>query len=132
MTQQWYGSLQNRLYEKMTKGQPAPQVGDGATVLRYSDRNACTVIAVDKLKNGGYRVHVQRDHTRRVDKNGMSECQDYAYTPNPEGPVYTFQCTGKDGRWSECRYNRETNRWNKIDGNGLRIGERDEHCDPSF
>lgn len=128
----WYGSLTNRLHENATKGQPAPKVGDGATTIHYSDRHACTVIAVEELKDGGWRVKVQRDNAERTDKNGMSDSQDYAYTPNPEGATYTFQCRGKDGRWQECRFNDKTKRWNKVDGCGLRIGERDEHYDFSF
>ena len=30
-------------------------------------------------------VVVQQDHAKRKDNNGMSDCQSYEYTPNPDG-----------------------------------------------
>lgn len=63
-----------------------PRVGDGATICYWSDRSPATVIAVSKT---GHKVTIQLDNYTRIDNNGMSDCQDYEYTPNPEGATYT-------------------------------------------
>jgi hypothetical protein len=41
---------------------------------------------------------VREDSYKRIDKNGMSESQEYEYSPNPEGATYTFT-KRKNGRW---------------------------------
>lgn len=64
-----------------------PKVGDGASVQMWSDRKAGTVIAVSPT---GHEVTWQEDHAKRTDSNGMSECQDYDYSPNPDGIVRVF------------------------------------------
>jgi hypothetical protein len=122
------GSLQNHLYSRMVVGQPEPEVGMGATLLGYTDRHAATVTAWDAKTQV---VSVQRDHAKRIDRNGMSECQDYEYSPDPEGYVEHFR-RAKDGRWQPIRWNPETGRWNKRGGDGLRLGERREYWDPCF
>lgn len=121
------GSLTNHLYSRMVVGQPTVVVGMGATLLRWTDRTACTIVRID-----GKYITVQRDHAKRIDKNGMSECQDYEYSPDTEGACYTFK-QEKDGRWSEVIKNEETGRFVKIKGGlGLRIGHRDSYHDYSF
>lgn len=127
-----YGSLTNRLMEAGTRGQPQPVIGMGATTTSYTDRDAGTVISIEKL---GKRtlICVQRDHAKRTDANGMSECQTYDYSPNPEGARYFFTAELPDGRWSEVRKNETTGRWNKVEcGQGLRLGERQKYHDFSF
>ena len=69
------------------------KVGDGATMLYYSDRHACTIIEI--ADNGSY-IKVQKDKATRIDNNGMSECQDYEFERDPKGAVYTFKRTRKD------------------------------------
>lgn len=67
--------------------------GDGATLVMWSDRHAGTVVSVHaKL------LYWQRDHVERLDSNGMSESQSYAYYPNPEAPVEAFTLR-KNGSW---------------------------------
>ncbi len=68
-----------------------PVVGMGATVYWYSDRTACTVIKVSK---GGNKITLQEDRSERIDKNGMSDQQEYTYHNNPEGR--TFECYRRD------------------------------------
>lgn len=76
-----YGNLINRVMENTTSNKPT--VGMGATILGYSDRHAATVVSVSK---DGKSVDIQRDTATRTDKNGMSECQDYEYSPTPTPP----------------------------------------------
>lgn len=127
----WYGSIQNRISERSVKGQPEPYVGMGATRLYYSDRAAYTIVEVEKLKDGRFLIAIQADNAKRIDDNGMSEIQDYEYTPNPQAGKDYFRTT-KEGTWQQVRKNVETGRWNIIQNGGLRIGDRDTYHDFSF
>ena len=86
------GSFINRMMEGSTP--PVPVVGMGVTRTMYSDRQAWTVVQVINDR----KIVVQEDNAKRIDKNGMSELQEYEYTPNPNGrrETLTFR---KNGRW---------------------------------
>ena len=104
------GSLVNHL---MSQDTPiAPEIGMGATILSWTDRNAGTIVKITPKQ-----IHVQEDNAERTDSNGMSECQDYAFTPNPKGKITIFRLT-KNGY--------------RGDGKGLLIGTRDKYYDYSF
>jgi hypothetical protein len=124
------GSMVNHLYARGVNGQPTPVVGMGATLLFYSDRRAATITKVELIRGKLY-LTVQEDYSVRTDKNGMSECQDYDYTPNPTGRVQLFR-QGKTGMWEQVRKNSETGRYVKTDVGGLRIGSRNTYYDFSF
>jgi len=62
-----------------------PKVGDGATLQCWSDRHACTVIAVSE---SGKRITLQEDTATRTDNNGRSECQSYTFARNPSGKTH--------------------------------------------
>ncbi len=109
-----FGSLFNRLDEN--RKPPTPEVGMGATILMYSDRHAATVVEILSPK----RILIQEDTATRTDKNGMSESQEYAYSPNPKAPVREFSLR-KSGRWVE-----------KKGSTVLMLGERDHYYDYSF
>jgi hypothetical protein len=125
------GSMVNHLYSRMVLNAPKVKVGDGATLLSWTDRHAGTVIEVLEKKGDVAFIRVQMDNAKRIDGNGFSENQEYEYTPNLEGPIYVFK-REKDGRWSECSKNTVTGRWNKRDGHGLRVGVRESYHDFSF
>ena len=112
-----------------TLGQPEPVVGMGATVLLYSDRHAGTIVKVETWRKG-VLLHVQRDITKRTDKNGFSECQEYEYTQDPNGLIDLFWM-GKDSKtWREVRVECGKRRLcPKGSGFGLHIGDRDEYYD---
>jgi len=103
------GSLMNHLMAGGTQ----PKIGMGATILMWTDRKAGTIVKITPTQ-----VHVQEDTAVRADNNGMSECQEYAYSPNPAGYVHVFRKTKRGYR-------------NKA-GNALSIGERDTYYDFSF
>ena len=111
------GSMINHLMSN--SAQPEPKVGDGATVLSWSDRHAATVIEVTPN-----RITVQLDKAFRLDKNGMSECQAYEYYPNPDGEIIEF-FKNKHGAW------RERFKGGKS-GYGLLLGHRQAYHDYSF
>ena len=123
------GSLVNHLHSRAVIGQPEPTVGMGATMLGWSDRHPGTIIEVFSIRRTKFIV-VQADKYKRIDKNGMSESQEYEYTPDTEGAKYTFRI-GRSGQWEEVYFN-ENKRWVKTSGQGLRIGEREKYYDFSF
>jgi hypothetical protein len=90
-----------------------PRVGDGATVLCWTDRHAGTIMKVTR-----YSLTVQLDKAVRVDNNGMSESQEYRYEPDPDGRIEVFRVTKRGFK-------------NKS-GNGLLIGTRNSYHDYSF
>lgn len=109
------GSLINHL---MSRNAPKPEVGMGVTILHWTDRSAGTIIEVNK---SGKTIKVQGDKVTRVDKNGMSECQEYQCEPDPNGPISTWRL-GKRG-------------WRRLGdpcGPGLSLGHRNPYHDYSF
>ena len=87
-----HGSLQNHMIANAKSAEPT--VGMGATEVMYSDRNPFTVIAVITPR----KIVVQEDTSTRTDSNGMSDCQSYTYSPNPEGRTRTLTLR-KNDRW---------------------------------
>lgn len=73
-----------------------PQVGDGATILSYTDRAAATVVWVSA---DGKTVKITRDDAKRIDHNGMSESQEYEYTSNMNVDDSTTYTLRKNGTW---------------------------------
>jgi len=95
-----------------TSKQPLPKVGDGATVILWTDRYAGTIVKITRCQ-----IHVQRDTAVRKGEVVMSESQDYTYSPDLKGQVYIF---------------RKTKHGYKSGSFGLCIGHRDEYYDYSF
>jgi len=89
-----YGSMTN-LLESGVGRSLIPEVGMGVTLLSWTDRSPATIVAVSK--NGNSFI-CQEDSWVRTDKNGMSECQEYTYTPNPNGMTYKVR-KNKAGLW---------------------------------
>lgn len=77
MSNLMYGSAVNRFEEGAQIGEL--EVGMGATEMLYSDRHPWTVQKIISDK----RVVVTRDKAKRVDRNGMSDCQEYSYESTP-------------------------------------------------
>ena len=123
-------SISNHIYSRATIGQPEPTVGMGATLLCWTDRHAATITKVETI-GGKVHVTIQQDNAKRSDKNGMSESQEYEYTPNLNGHQTTFR-QDENGGWQQVRFNATTKRWSKIEGEGLMIGKRAEYHDFSF
>ena len=121
------GSLVNHI---STHGQTdtMPSLGDGATIFSWSDGSPHTVIMVDVL---GGLVQVQADTANRIDRNGMSESQDYEYTPNPDGAIQTYKLV--DGtRWFPVYKSVETGRYRRSGRPNIRFGRRNKYHDYSF
>lgn len=124
------GSLINHVQSHVVKNQPIPFVGMGVTILHWTDRSAGTIVKIETIKNQLY-VHVQEDHAKRMDNRGMSESQEYEYTPNPNAGIFTWRLK-PNGMWEGAWFNNKTKRWNKSVGDGLSIGRRESYHDYSF
>jgi len=127
-----FGSITNDIISRSVIGQPEPEIGMGVTMCGWSDRDAGTIVDILRDK-GSVVVKVVEDDAKRVDKNGMSECQDYVFTPNPDGRVFYFK-RAPSGKWGEMVENPVTGRLNKLrgGGKGLSIGRRGKYHDFSF
>ena len=68
------------------------EVGDGVTLIYYSDEVPATVIEIDSK---GKWIKVQNDKAKRIDNNGMSDCQDYKIERDENGRIQTFYKTRK-------------------------------------
>ena len=111
-----HGSFQN-VQAANTLPKPNFTVGDGATLVMWSDRHACTII--DIRKNGRLIV-IQEDTATRTDKNGRSESQAYTFACNPDGQIYEATLR-QDGTF-------------KVKGSqtGVLVGHRSHYYDYSF
>jgi len=96
-----------------------PEVGMGATQYIGSDCHAYTIISIVSSR----KVYVQCDKAVRIDTNGMSEQQEYAFEPDPHGTIWCLT-KRKDGLWRV--YNAT------VSGIYFTIGKRGEYHDYSF
>lgn len=109
-----FGSLNNMLMAN-TRNVTTPKVGDGATILGWTDRHPATVVWVSE---NGKTIHLQEDDAKRTDSNGMSECQSYLFVPNPKAAVQVARLTPKG--------------WKIVKGSRVRVGSREKYHDFSF
>jgi hypothetical protein len=94
-----------------------PVVGEGITVLLWSDRHPGTIVEVSKSEKTFW---YQEDDAERTDNNGFSESQEYIYKPNPNNPKIKCQNRRRDGKWRDEH------------GNVVKIGYREKYYDYSF
>lgn len=126
------GSVFNHIDSRSVRGEPEPFVGMGATILHWTDRSAATVVKIEVIRKVTY-ITTQDDNAVRKDKNGMSESQDYDYTPDLNGHLRVFKKHPKTGFWKFCVLNSDTGRYvQQTHGSGLKLGVRDEYYDYSF
>lgn len=94
MAKKWYGSINNRIAEGVQYVKEI-KVGDGLTEYLWSDRLAYEIVEVTDQEH----IKVRRYNAVRIDKNGMSECQDYRFDPDPESPIIELQL--RKGIWNK-------------------------------
>ena len=127
------GSVFNHIYSRSVIGEPAPYLGQGATILGWTDRYPCTVIEIAYKRDGSLDyIVVQDDDAKRIDKNGMSEDQTYEYTRNQDGATRYYR-KDKRGICRACVRNGQTGRLVFAGhSQGLSLGQRDKYYDFSF
>lgn len=107
----------------MSSNSTLPQVGEGATILGWTDRHAYEVMSVSK----DYRVVViQQYQPERVDSLGMSDSQDYKYE-NLSG--YNETVVWKWGAWRKVYKRLDKTEYSKVN---IIFGVKDEYYDYSF
>lgn len=114
---QEYGSFNNLIASQSTIGQPEPTIGGGTTSLSWSDKHANTVVRISK---SGKTFWHKRDIAKRIDNNGMSECQTYEYSEDPDAQEVQVRLR-KNGQWKEVE-----------SGRVVQIGFRRAYHDFSF
>ena len=97
-----------------TKGQPAPVVGMGVTLLHWTDRSAGTIT---RVAPSGKTFWFREDRAIRTDSNGMSEMQSYRHEPDPNSRERRARL--RSGAW-------------KSEGTRIRVGDRNTYHDFSF
>ena len=117
-------SLVNHLYSRTAE--PEPVVGMGATLIMYTDRHAYSVVSWD-----GKILGVTQDIISRVDTNGMSDSQDYAYVTDHNATPEYYKKDNKN-KWVRIVLNKNTKRWKQHRCGTLKVGFRDEYYDYSF
>lgn len=116
-----HGSLINALATTHT----VPEVGMGATILLWTDRQAGTIVGCDFMQDGRVKkVYVQRDKAVRTDDRSMSDWQEWDYSPDPDGVVEEFRLVTRG---------RQKGEYVAVDGGArLLVGVRDHYHDYSF
>jgi hypothetical protein len=114
-----FGSVIN---EVMAEAKSTPKVGDGATILSWSDRHAGTVIAIEKTGE----IKVQQDTAKVVSGSPHDGSAVYEYERNPEGTVLTFKAVSRGKDKGKIREN------GRKDGRSVIFGRREEYFDPHF
>ena len=116
------GSLMNHM---MSSSSRQPKVGEGATILGWTDRKAYEVISVSK---DGKEVVLQRYSPRRADDRGMTDAQEYIYDTLIESYL-TLRF--RYGRWYE-KYEGEKGEKPFYCKAHVIFGEKMEYYDYSF
>ena len=115
------GSLINHLLSGADN--PRPEVGIGATILKWTDREAGTVTEVIKNKAGkAVEVVVQEDEAEPEFK-GMTDSQSYTYKLDPNGRKSRFTLR-RNGAWVA--------KGDSIKGTQVAFGYRRKYHDFSF
>lgn len=99
-----------------------PQIGDGATILMWSDRRPGMVVQVSKSGNS---VHVAGVSYKRIDNNGpFTESQEYEFGTEAKGPgvEYTKRRNGQYVLKGDDMKN----------GQRVMLGYMDAYTDPTF
>lgn len=114
------GSVMNHL---MSRAQQEPQMGDGATILYWSDRAAGTVVQMHGDPKTLFVVV-------RKDRQWRDERDNWFTEPDPDGTLCFFR-RQKDDSWKETFIDPLTGKW-RSGGAGLLIGHRNPYHDDSF
>ena len=127
-------SVINHLQSRATIGQPRPVVGMGATILCWTDRLAATIVSVIEIggsKVWSFEIEVVEDKYRVTEGSTHDGSAKFEFTPDADGYRNLYRFNKKTQAWVAGYINKDTGRFCAI-GNGLRIGSRDKHVDPSF
>jgi len=123
------GSLINNIMSRSVIGEPLPEIGMGATMLSWTDRNPATIVAVFTKGKTQY-IGVKEDNYQRTDNNGYSESQTYEFKFDHQAGIRYFRKNSK-GTWEGAWVNQDTGRFVKGCGS-ISIGQRNKYWDPSF
>lgn len=109
----------------MANNESIPVVGEGATILMYTDREAYTVVDFNPKKK---EVRIQKCNPKRIDNFGMSESQIYDYSEHDD---YFKNLKYRYNNWYEVYFDAYQDKevYSKV---RILFGVRDEYYDFSF
>lgn len=118
------GSVFNSM---MSNSVTPPKVGEGATILHWTDRSA---YFVNSVSEDGKSVVIERTNPVRIDNNGMSESQQYKFERDSDAKPETIRF--RYGKWRYEYVDDETGK--KTYGSPVKIifGVMREYYDYSF
>lgn len=116
------GSLVNEVMSDIQKSDP--KIGDGATLLHWSDRTAATVVAIRRYMKGPKKgqlreLIIQEDEARLISGSEQDGSARYEYSANPDGIEHVLT-KNRQGAWRTKG------------GAYIHIGSRQQYRDPSF
>jgi hypothetical protein len=106
-----------------------PQVGDGVTFYSWTDRHAGTVVSI--VDENKLIIEIKHDTVKRVDSNGMSDCQLYEYERNDKAPSQFYKWDAKKSQWIGVEQS-DKGRWILKSNMTISIGKRSAYHDFSF
>lgn len=89
------GSAFNSIYDRTVPLEP--EAGMGATILMWTDRHACTIVAVSEDRK---TLWVREDKAIRTDDHGMSDAQSYRYEPDENGTAAMVNPYQSEAKWA--------------------------------
>ena len=98
-----------------------PNIGDGATIHSYTDRNPATVIFVSDRE-----IQIQSDNYEVVSGSEHDGSAEYVYYRNLTGHVTCIRPIRSGHLKGQWRVN------GRKDGNSVSFGNRSRYRDPSF
>ena len=123
------GSLINHMAANNPHVFHMPKIGDGVTFYSWTDRDAGTVVAIKDEKK--LIIEIKRDYAKRIDHNGMSDCQEYAYETDYSYPSVFYKWNVKKSQWQGVELN-DNGRWVLNRDRTISIGNRNAYHDYSF
>lgn len=117
----------SQVLHSAVNGAPIPKVGDGVTVIHWTDR---TVGTITKVINPRMIEFTEDTTTSRVQSCEAGH-QEWIHTPNPNGPGVTA-IQHEDGRWYIAKLGRHGRYTVSKKSTPVAVGRRDYHYDWSF
>lgn len=127
-------SLINHMYSCASPHQAAVLVGDGCTLLHWTDRSPATVVAVKALASKIYSnlIEVREDLCEVIAGSVHDGSAAYKFSVNTAAPKKLYRQRIADGALIGCYYNDSDRLVNCKGGSGVLLGKREKYVDPSF
>lgn len=125
------GSLVNHVLSGAKRVEP--ELGMGATLLSWSDRDAATVVDIVRDGNGKLkRFATTQDEAHVTSGSGHDGSAVYGYVTRADGARSWWMPNRKGDGYDQIRHSSATGRWQKVHSGRIVLGRRETYRDPSF